>query len=56
MLEWPLNEIKRYGLEEEVCSVEAGHCSQHPGVLHFDAGRDRSTLLFRGKYDAGYAE
>ena len=47
---WPLNEIKRYGLEEDVFSVEIGHRSRHPGVIYFDAGADRSKLLFRSKW------
>eukprot|EP00038_Savillea_parva_P002228 m.111976 g.111976 ORF g.111976 m.111976 type:complete len:1942 (-) comp10769_c0_seq1:2186-8011(-) len=45
--EWPLAVLKRYGIEDGVCSVEFGGAADLPGVLYLAAGRHRSRLLIR---------
>jgi hypothetical protein len=44
---WPLDLVKRYGIERNICSIEFGSAAELPGVLYFVAGLERGELLFR---------
>jgi len=42
---WAITEIKRYGTEGDIFSVEFGHNSAQPGVLYIRAGSQTGRLF-----------
>lgn len=47
VVSWSLGSVKKYGIEEDICSMEFGHTSSKPGVLYMNAGEQTGSLFRR---------